>query len=161
MSLPCAHNSLTLRRVRGSVYNDLVDLTIMPKDVLDRLVAWRMDDPRYVSSNERVKGRHMLRQWTIEARADFADKSKNDAIDRAIREAAVHVHATLALLSDGQKPLVVCFSDDFMDGHQEIALYRDTLGDAVAAHGDKMDGSGVTDELLAAAAEMQHEKSGS
>ena len=101
----------------------------------------------------------MQRQWTIEARADFSDKAKNDAIDRAIREAAVHVHAQLALISDGQKPQVVCFSDDFMEGHQEIALHRDTLGDAIAEHGDQLTGGDVSSELLQAAAEMQHEKS--
>jgi len=100
----------------------------------------------------------MQRQWTLEARADFTDKEKNEAIDTAVREAAVHIHAVIALLSDGQKPQVVCFSDDFFDGHQEIALHQDKLGDAVAAHGDKMAGGGVSQELLAAATDMQHDK---
>ena len=100
----------------------------------------------------------MQRQWTIEARADFADAEKNEAITKAFREAAVHVHAVLSLLSDGQKPEVVCYSEDFFSGHADIALHKDTLGDAISEHGDAMAGGGVIDELLAAAAEMQHEK---
>jgi hypothetical protein len=65
-------------------------------------------------------------------------------ITRSIREAAVHVHANMALLSDnGQAPQVVCFSDDFFDGHQEIKLHEDKLGKAIADHGDQMSGGGV------------------
>lgn len=127
-------------------------------DVLDEIIVWRMNDPRYTDRNTHVKGLPMQRQWTIEARADFADQEKNDVITRAIREAAVHVHATMALLSDGQAPQVVCFSDDFFDGHQEIKLHEDTLGKAIAEHGDQMSGGGVSQELLQAAAEMQHDK---
>lgn len=100
----------------------------------------------------------MQRQWTIEGRADFADPEKNEVITRAFREAAVHVHATMALLMDGQAPQVVCFSDDFFDGHQEIKLHEDKLGKAIEAHGDKMSGGGVSQELLDAARDMQHDK---
>lgn len=127
-------------------------------DVLDQMVVWRMNDPRFTDRTNQVKGIAMQRQWTIEARADFADPDKNEAITKAIREAAVHVHAIMALLSDGQAPQVVCFSDDFFDGHQEIKLHEDKLGKAIAEHGDQMGGGQVSDELLAAAAEMQHDK---
>src|SRR5271165_3883616 len=85
-------------------------------DVLDRLIIWRMADPRYAertATPNLKKGKVMQRQWTIEARADFADQEKNDAITEAIRRAAVHVNATIALLADGIKPQVVAFSDDF------------------------------------------------
>lgn len=99
----------------------------------------------------------MQRQWTIEARADFADTEKNEAITQAIREAAVHVHAVMSLLSDGQKPQVVCFSDDFFEGHAEIALHEDKLGKAIETHSDVMGSGGVSDELLQAAAELQHD----
>lgn len=127
-------------------------------DVLDALVVWRMTDPRYTTRENRVKGLTMQRQWTIEARADFADPEKNEAITTAIREAAVHVHAIMALLSDGQAPQVVCFSDDFFDGHQEIKLHEDKLGKAIETHGGQMTGGGVSQELLQAAADMQHDK---
>lgn len=127
-------------------------------DVLDELIVWRMNDPRFTDRSNHVKGLAMQRQWTIEARADFADPEKNEAITRAIREAAVHVHAIMALLSDGQAPQVVCFSDDFFDGHQEIKLHEDKLGNAIEAHGGQMGQGGVSDELLQAARDMQHDK---
>lgn len=99
----------------------------------------------------------MQRQWTIEARADFADAEKNEAITEAVRRAAVHINATLALLSDGQKPLVVAFSDDFFAGHAEIALLEDKMGDALAKHDDIGEPAEVSDEMLAAAREMQRD----
>jgi hypothetical protein len=128
-------------------------------DVLDELIVWRMNDPRYTDRTNHVKGLAMQRQWTIEARADFADPEKNEFITRIIREAAVHVHANMALLMDnGQAPQCVCFSDDFFDGHQEIKLHEDKLGNAIKEHGDQMSGGGVSQELLDAANEMQHDK---
>ena len=128
-------------------------------DVLDQLVIWRLNDPRFIDRNHRIKGIHMQRQWTIEARADYADPEKNEAITTAIREAAVHVHAVMALLADGQKPQVVCYSDDFFHGHEQIALHEDKLGAAIAQHGDNVGGGRVSDELLAAAAEIAHDQS--
>lgn len=73
----------------------------------------------------------MQRQWTIEGRADFADQGKNDAVTQAFREAAARINAVLKLLRDGAKPQVVCFSDDFFSGHQEIDLMPDTIGKAI------------------------------
>lgn len=128
------------------------------QDTLDEVIVWRMNDPRYTTRDNHVKGLPMQRQWTIEGRADFADPEKNEAITRAFREAAVHVHAIMALLSDGQAPQVVVFSDDFFDGHQEIKLHDDKLGAAIAEHGDKMGQGGVSQELLDAASDMQHDK---
>ena len=127
-------------------------------EIVDRLVIWRMSDPRCVDRTNRVKGQKMQRQWTIEARADFNDPEKNEAITTAIREAAVHVHAVMALLSDGQKPQVVCYSDDFFNGHADIALHEDKLGKAIQEHGDNVGSGNVSNELLQAAAEIAHEK---
>src|SRR5580693_665073 len=79
-------------------------------DALDSLIVWRMDDPRYAQRTG-CKEVTTQRQWTIEARADFADQEKNDAISEAVRRAAVHINATIALLADGIKPQVVAFSD--------------------------------------------------
>lgn len=98
----------------------------------------------------------MQKQWTIEARADFADMEKNDAITKAITEAAVHVHAVMALLSDGQRPQVVAYAEDFFKGHEDISLMKDTVGDAIAAHGDGIEnaGDGVSAEMRQAMHDM-------
>lgn len=102
----------------------------------------------------------MRRQWNIEARADFEDPEKNEVITEAIRRAAVHVNATIALLlradGHGQKPQVVCYSDDFFDGHKEIALLDDTLGKALVEH-EATEQDSVSAELIAAAKEMSGE----
>lgn len=127
--------------------------------VLDYVLAWRNDDPRYIDP---TKGRiHMQRQWTIEARADYADPGKNEVLSEAIRVAAVHIHATMELLNDGVKPQVVAFSDDFFTGHQEISLIKNTkgdvLGDAIKTHngdGTPDDDESVSLEMLQAVREM-------
>lgn len=135
------------------------DMAILANpNALDHLILWRMSDPRYTDRNNRVKGLTMQRQWTIEARADFADAEKNEAITEAVRRAAVHINATLALLSDGQKPQVVAFSDDFFAGHAEIALLENKLGDALKAHDDIGAEGEVSDEMLQAARDMLHDK---
>lgn len=115
-----------------------------------------MADPRYADRTTQMKGMTMQRQWTIEARADFADADKNEAITEAVRRAAVHIHATLALLADGQKPQVVAFSDDFFAGHQDIALLEDTIGKGLKEFAGLQEGE-VSDELMQAARDMQHD----
>lgn len=99
--------------------------------VLDQLIDWRKEDLRYFA-NTPEGTKCMQRQWTIEGRADFTDQGKNDAVTQAFREAAAHINAVLKLLQDGAKPQVVCFSDDFFSGHQEIDLMPDTIGKAIA-----------------------------
>jgi hypothetical protein len=123
-------------------------------DVLDQLIKWKMCDPRFVNK-DKPKGQIMQRQWTIEIRADFADPAKNDTITKLVKEASVFLHANTALISDVQKPQVACYSDDFFFGHKDIPLHGDTLGSALAAHGDKVgEVADVSDELLNAAAEL-------
>jgi hypothetical protein len=118
-----------------------------------------MNDPRYTDRDNQVKGIQMQRQWTIEARADFADQEKNEAITEAVRRAAVHIYATIALLADGIKPQVVAFSDDFFTGHDEIDLMEDKLGKAIEDHGDTVGGEApVSEEMLSALRDMQHDK---
>lgn len=117
-------------------------------------IDWRMDDPRYQINLTYVPEDKMAqRQWTIEARADFSDSAKNELINKAVRQAAAHINAQLTLISDGQKPKVVCFSDDFFHGHQDISLYDD-IGEALSAHGDTVPAEGVSDELLQVAKEL-------
>lgn len=126
-------------------------------EVLDQMIIWRMDDPRYTS---RKKGKTMQRQWTIEARADFADPEKNDAITEAVRQHAVALNATLILIKDsGISPQVVCYSDDFMIGHEDINLMDNKLGAAVMEQGDlAAPAMEVSDEMLQAMRDMQHDK---
>jgi hypothetical protein len=123
-------------------------------DALDKLIIWRMDDPRYTQQEGATQ-----RQWTIEARADFADQEKNDAISEAVRRAAVHINATIALLADGIKPQVVAFSDDFFAGHEDIALMPDSIGAAIAEHAEDVGGEApVSEEMLQAMRDLQHDK---
>lgn len=126
-------------------------------DVLDQVILWRMRDPRYATRDNQLKGLPMQRQWTIEARADFADADKNDAITEAVKRAAVHINATIALLADGQKPQVVAFSDDFFAGHQEINLLEDTISKGMAEHPDLQEG-GVSEEMMQAVRDLRHDK---
>ena len=94
----------------------------------------------------------MQRQWTIEARADFADADKNEAISEAVKQAAIKVAATISLLQDGVKAEVVAYSDDFFHGHEDIALFASKVTvDDLTAQEDE----GVSDELLAAAQELK------
>ena len=128
-------------------------------DVLDRVIIWRMNDPRYRDTRDRCKEGNIQRQWTIEARADFADQEKNDAITESVRRAAVHINATIALLADGIKPQVVAFSDDFFAGHEEIALLKDKLGQALADHAETVgEEAPVSDDMLQALRDVQHDK---
>lgn len=128
-------------------------------DVLDKVILWRMNDPRYEDRATRVKGLSMQRQWTIEARADFADQEKNDAITESVRRAAVHINATIALLADGIKPQVVAFSDDFFAGHEDIALLEDKLGKALEEHGETVgEETPVSSEMMQALNDIQHDK---
>lgn len=125
--------------------------------VIDDLIVWRMNDPRYTKRDNQLKGLPMQRQWTIEARADFADADKNEAITEAVKRAAVHINATIALLADGQKPQVVAFSDDFFAGHTEINLLEDTIGKGMAEHADLQEG-GVSEEMMQAMRDLRHDK---
>jgi hypothetical protein len=146
------------RKAWGAARSAVPDVLANP-DVLDQLIIWRMNDPRYEDRKTRVKGLSMQKQWTIEARADFSDKGKNDMIDQAVKEAAVHINAVIALLSDGIKPQVVAFSDDFFCGHQDLALLEDRLGNAITDHADKVgDAPAVSDEMLQAIRDMKHDQ---
>jgi len=145
------------RKAWGSAHA-VPDILAHP-EVLDKVIIWRMNDPRYEDRETRVKGLSMQRQWTIEARADFADQEKNDAITEAVRRAAVHINATIALLADGIKPQVVAFSDDFFAGHEDIALLEDKLGKALADHSEAAgEEAPVSDEIMQAMRDLNHDK---
>ena len=129
-------------------------------DLVKSVFVWRMGDPRIRETTRRSTD--MQRQWNIEARADFADKEKNDLITAAVRRAAVHINAEIALLlmadGAGQKPQVMAYSDDYFTGHAEIALLQDTLGDELAKHGSGETERPVSDELVRAFAQAERER---
>lgn len=137
-------------------------------DVMDRVIIWRMGDPKFREEASFVDGKRSIPmaqvQWTIEVRADFSDKEKNDVITRIVKSAAKHLHANCALLADGQRPQIAVFSDDFFIGREEIELLEDEIGNAIAAEGatgtagEAPDGEAISDELLQAARDIQHDK---
>lgn len=117
---------------------------------LDQLIDWKCDNPKFNLSQEK---RHMQRQFTIEVRVDYTDKDKNEAMRTALAAAARHVFATAVLLADGVKPTIAIFSDDFFQGHEEIALMQDVIRDGVdsISGGEEAQDNGVSSELAAAA----------
>jgi len=128
-------------------------------DVLDKFMIWYMDGPRYRRQHlgaakcetMRRKG-IMQKQWTIEARADFADQEKNEAITRTVQRAAALVSATISLLSDGVKPQVVAFCDDWFGNHEDIDLLAKSLGEDTPTELGKQED--VSDDLLQAIKDM-------
>ena len=101
----------------------------------------------------------MQRQWTIEARADFADPEKNEAITEAVRQHAVALNATLILIKDnGISPQVVCYSDDFFTGHEGINLMENKLGAAIMESGDLAEPMQVSDDMMQAMRDLEHDK---
>ena len=99
----------------------------------------------------------MQRQFTLELRVDYTDDGKNEVMQQAIQAAARHILAQATLLSDGVKPQIACFSDNWYTGVQDINILDDVIQqglDHAAASGDANDQS-VSSELLAAAQEMR------
>lgn len=90
----------------------------------------------------------MQRQFTIELRVDYADNDKNITMREAMQKAAQHVFATAQLLSDGVKPQIVVFSDDFFDGHDEIKLVEGTIQKGLDLLGPETDADKPSNELL-------------
>lgn len=137
---------------------------MMEAKVLDRLVDWRLGDPNY---NRQVYVRNglkpekerqiMMRQFTMELRVDYSgdqklsEADKNELMRKAWRAAAVHVYAQAGLLATGQKPQIALFSDDFYEGHEEIALLTDELGAAIVK--DDSPEVPISDEMMALANE--------
>ena len=97
----------------------------------------------------------MMRQFTMELRVDYSgdqklsEADKNELMRKAWRAAAVHVYAQAGLLATGQKPQIALFSDDFYEGHEEIALLTDELGAAIAK--DDSPEAPISDEIMALA----------
>lgn len=121
--------------------------------MLDKMIIWKSQGPDgLLWDTERSK--LMNRQFTIELRVDYADAEKNEVMRAALQIAGRHMMATAQLLSDGVKPQIALFSDDFFDGHAEIALIEDTIQQgkdllALQAAGSTADaGETVSSDLL-------------
>lgn len=126
-------------------------------EVLDKLIIWRMNDPRYTDRSNHVKGIAMQRMWTIEVKADFADPGKNEAIDDIVRTYAKQIHATVELIKDTQKPQVACFSDDWFCGHTDLDMHKVPSTEEIANLAANMEEAPVSDEMLQALREMRAE----
>ena len=100
------------------------------------------------------------RSWTIEVRADFTDPGKNSSIDHAVKQKAVELFSMLQLLSDGQAPNIACWSEDFFHGKTDLNIFAKEHVDteAIKATAETLDDVPVSDELMAAAAEILHDK---
>lgn len=123
-----------------------------PEDVLDSLIRWRLQDGQ--------KGENGMAQrtWKIEARMDFKDQEKNDEIDQVVKRLAVVLEANLSLLADGQKPEVICHSDDFFGRHVDIELWSKEIPKDTLVGLDQQDQ--VSDEMLEAMRDMKAGKDG-
>lgn len=70
----------------------------------------------------------MAYRISIEVEVSFdieARKSKEEAMLGAARMAAKHIYSTAALLSDSRKPDIKLFTDDMIEGKEEINLAPD------------------------------------
>lgn len=104
---------------------------------LDRLIDWKMGSIatarkfRTASTAEEDKP-HMMRQFTIELRVNYADNDKNDVMRSSCAAAARHMYATAGLLADGVKPDIAIYSDDWFSGRQDIELLEDVIAKGLA-----------------------------
>ena len=96
----------------------------------------------------------MQRQYTIELRVDFSDQDKNDVMKRAVQEAARHMYAKAELLSDGQKPRIALFADDFFHGHEEIAAMDDVVQQAIDVEKARRLGVPLAEDMRGVSNEM-------
>ena len=107
-----------------------LDLAKTPSKDVDRRVQWRLGDIRFIAKhgltgeqwNKEAQEQAMQRQFTIELRVDYADPAKNEPMKQALLKSARQIQATATLLSDGQKPDIAIFSEDFFVGKEVLDL---------------------------------------
>ena len=105
-----------LRCVTGNRMSRMPRLA--PEDI-NRLIEWKLARAK--------KGNKMQEQWTIELRADFADKEKIPEITKIFCAAARHMMANVMLLGPSCKPECVIFTDNFMSAPDKIDIYSDLI----------------------------------
>jgi hypothetical protein len=70
-----------------------------------------------------------LMTWHIEIRTDFADKSKNKLMEKALRQMAHEALATAQLLADGRKPDIALSTSDMFVGAEDLLLFDEETAD--------------------------------
>lgn len=92
----------------------------------------------------------MQRLFTIEVRVDYKDDNKQGVMEKAMQQAARHIYANAALLSDHIKPQVVLYSHDYFTGHKDIPLLTDDVASGAEQVGGSVADEGVSSDMLAA-----------
>ena len=120
---------------------------------LDRLIDWKMRSPamaRKSKTSAITEEVHLIRQFTIELRVNYADADKNETMRTACAAAARHMFATANLLADGTKPEIAIFSDDWFAGKEEISLLEDVIQQGLDETAGAVTEGEVSSELMAA-----------
>jgi hypothetical protein len=120
---------------------------------MDRLIDWKLRSPskaKKMKTSAVTEGDHMIRQFTIELRVNYADNEKNDTMRSAVAAGARHMFATAQLLADGVKPDIAIFSDDWFAGKEEISLMTDVIQQGIDETKDTLVEADVSSELMAA-----------
>ena len=128
------------------------NVTAEPR-VMDQIIDWKIRSPamklkqKIGAITEEV---HLIRQFTMELRVNYADDEKNITMRKAWAQAARHVNATAQLLSDGVKPDIAIYSDDWFAGKETIDLLEDVIQQGIDENGASDAGNSVSSELMAA-----------
>jgi hypothetical protein len=141
---------VTNRTMRARVQAAMALPTHAPRDVLDSVIRWTL------AAKQKGPSGMAQRTWKIEARMDFKDQEKNDEIDKVVKRLAVVLEANLSLLADGQKPEVICHSDDFFGRHVDIDLWGKEIPADTLIGLDQQDQ--VSDEMLEAMRDLNAKK---
>lgn len=133
--------------------------TLHKNNVIDRLITWRRDDPRFNN-----KGKNMQAQYTLEIRFNALSEERHEAMQGFMRDLAVFANTTASLLGHS-KPQVVMYSDHAFLGHEDIPLLADNMGKGLVELLRRMgvetaqaEVAAPSDELLQAM--VDHEKAG-
>lgn len=119
--------------------------------IMDRIIDWKINSPltklKVSGITEEV---HLIRQFTVELRVNYADSDKNDVMRKSVAAAARHMFATANLLADGQKPDIAIYSDDYFAGRSEIELLEDVIQQGLEETAETVTEGEVSSELMAA-----------
>lgn len=121
--------------------------------LMDRLIDWKLRSPataRKLKTSAISEEDHLIRQFTVELRVNYADNDKNDVMRRAVAAAARHIFATAQLLADGTNPDIAIFSDDWFAGREEIKLLDDVIQQGLDEAGENIAEGEVSSELMSA-----------
>ncbi len=146
------HDLALLRRLPAKVIT-------MQGNELNAYIAWAFNSPRvWKEFKWQVKGKTMAQQeWTIQARVDCGP-DEQVAIKVAVQRLARHLLTQISLSPTLRgKVQVVCYSEDFFNGHQDIALIDDTVSEAISGLPDGHQDEGVSRDLLDAVRDLQAE----